>query len=246
MNLKNKTASICACAKNVAEHLPLSISKIEMISSAFKEVKIFIFENDSTDNTLSILKDWAKKNQSVKIISERNLKLKATKGWYKRIEALMIGRNRLLEESKIYNPDYYIPIDMDEVISGLTLDGFLSSFDLDLDWAMVGANQTGHYYDLWVLRTFDDWMNDDCWEECVPKHGYDFCIESKKRNIPTDSEPIEVLSCFGGLGIYKFKYVKDCSYNRVGLRTVEHTYLHNQMRKKHNARFFINPKMIGY
>ena len=62
MNLKNKTASICACAKNVAEHLPLSISKIEMISSVFKEVKIFIFENDSTDDTLSILKDWAKKN----------------------------------------------------------------------------------------------------------------------------------------------------------------------------------------
>ena len=121
MDLKNKTASICACAKNVEEHLPLSISKIEMISSAFKEVKIFIFENDSTDNTLSILKDWAKKNQSVKIISESGLKLKATKGWYKRIEALMIGRNRLLEESKIYNPDYYIPIDMDEVISGLTL-----------------------------------------------------------------------------------------------------------------------------
>ena len=73
MNLKNKTASICACAKNVAEHLPLSISKIEMISSVFKEVKIFMFENDSTDDTLSILKDWAKKNQSVKIISERNL-----------------------------------------------------------------------------------------------------------------------------------------------------------------------------
>lgn len=246
MVLKNKTASICGCAKNIAEHLPLSISKIEMISSVFKEVKIFIFENNSTDETLSILNQWASDNKSVEVISENNIPLKATKGWYKRVETLSYGRNKVLEATKQYGPDYYIMIDLDEVISKLSLDGFLSSFNLEVDWDMVGANQTGHYYDLWVLRTFDDWMNYDCWEECVPKHGYEKCIESKKRNIPIDSEPIEVLSCFGGLGIYKFTHVKNCNYTKSGKRTVEHTYLHNQMREKNNSRFFINPKMIGY
>ena len=243
MILKNKTTSICACAKNVAKHLPLSISKIEMIASVFQGVKIFIFENDSTDDTLCILKDWSKNNKSVEVISENNIPLKSTKSWYKRVETLAYARNKLLEKTHEYNPDYYIAIDLDEVISGLTLDGFLSSFSLSFDWSMVGANQTDYYYDLWPLRTFDDWMNYDCWEECVPKHGYEKCIESKKRNIPINSDPIEVLSCFGGLGIYKHAYTTNCTYRR---HTTEHLYFHKQMREKHNARFFINPKMIGY
>lgn len=117
MELKNKTASICGCAKNIAEHLPLSISKIEMISSVFKEVKIFIFENDSTDDTLVILNQWASDNKSVEVISENNIPLKATKGWYKRVETLSYARNKVLEATKKYEPDYYIMIDLHEVIS---------------------------------------------------------------------------------------------------------------------------------
>ena len=98
---KNKTASICACAKNVAEHLPLTF-KIEMISSVFKEVKYFIFENDSTDDTLLILKIGQKIINLLKLYQRIIFHWKATRSWYKRVETLAYARNKLLDATKQY------------------------------------------------------------------------------------------------------------------------------------------------
>ena len=60
--VKNQTACICACAKDIDIHLATSIKKLEMIGSAFKDYQIFIFENNSTDQTLKTLNDWASIN----------------------------------------------------------------------------------------------------------------------------------------------------------------------------------------
>jgi|TARA_Y100000289_G_scaffold39201_1_gene38620 hypothetical protein len=249
--VKNQTACICACAKDIDIHLATSIKKLEMIGSAFKDYQIFIFENNSTDQTLKTLNDWASINSKVKIFSEDLDWIKAGRNWYKRLKVLTYARNKLLIEVLKSSPDYYIVCDIDEVIRGLNLQNFLSSFGLEEPWSMIGANQSCDYYDLWPLRTLDNWVTYDCWEECVPSYptreiGIQKCITEKARRIPANNPPIEVESCFGGLGIYKFKHIIGCNYDPIGRLTTEHIPFHKKMRDKHNAKFFINPKMIIY
>jgi hypothetical protein len=61
-------------------------------------------------------------------------------------------------------PDYYIVCDIDDKMLKLNTDTFLTCWDYDFDWSMMGANQERQYYDLLALRTYDDWCDHDCWD----------------------------------------------------------------------------------
>ena len=74
---------------------------------------------------------------------------------------------------------------------------------------MLSGNQGGTYYDIWALRTYDDWMTYDLWEGI--KQGYgpakDSISNSTRKTISKDSV-IPVISAFGGIAIYKTKFIK--------------------------------------
>jgi hypothetical protein len=112
------------------------------------------------------------------------------------------------------------------------------------EWDVVTANQSGRYYDLWALRTFDDWCDHDALDN-PPNQK----ISCEFKNIPIESGLIPVKSCFGGTGIYKFKHTLDCKYNSYKQNHIdercEHVSFHEDMILKHNAKLFINPKMIN-
>ena len=68
--------------------------------------------------------------------------------------------------------DYYI-VRLYDVISQLNTKNIIESFKIDFmgcyicksnKWYSIFNNQGGNYYDLWALRTYDDWMKYDCWE----------------------------------------------------------------------------------
>jgi glycosyltransferase involved in cell wall biosynthesis len=236
---------IIGTAKNVENYLPIVIQKMEMLGSLFFNYKIIIYENDSEDQTLNILINWEKRNKNVKIISEKNINSPH------RTHNLMYARNILLKEALQLNSKYLICMDMDYVNYGLTKESFLSCFDIDLDWAVLGANQSQVYYDLWALRTYDDWMDYDCWW-CVhiENKTVDECILKQFRNIPVDHKPIKVLSCFGGLCLYKTKFLHNCEYNgkinnEIWPQQSEHIGL-NEGIIKNGGNIYINPKMINF
>lgn len=241
----NSNVVIVGTAKNAEDYLSTIIDKMEMLGSLFLRYNIIIYENDSEDNTLNILIDWEKRNKNVKIISEKNLNFNY------RTHTLMYARNILLNEALKLNSEYLICMDMDYVNYGITKEGFLSCFDINLDWAVLGANQSQVYYDLWALRTYDNWMDYDCWS-CVhiEKKSIDECIFKKFINIPIDKDPIKVLSCFGGLCLYKTKFLYNCSYNGKTDNSLwpeksEHIGL-NEGIIRNNGNIYINPKMINY
>lgn len=110
---------------------------------------------------------------------------------------------------------------------------------------MIGANQENNYYDMWALRTFDNWCDKDTLDK--PQNNKKELCNYKK--IPIDSGLIPVISCFGGTGIYKFKDTLGCKYSSYKQKYIdeicEHVPFHKEMTEKHGAKFFINPKMIN-
>jgi len=235
------SATIVGTARDIEKYLPTTIKKIELISNTFKKVNIIIYENDSIDNTLKILNNWKLNSKyDIKIISETNIPGKRT-------HRLSYARNLLLDEALKLNNYYLIVIDLDDVNSSLTIDNFLSSFSYENDWACLCANQKDKYYDLWALRTKDDWMNFDCWQCFNEKNDIDFCVKSREKNLPVQKKLIEVESCFGGLAIYKTKYLRNCKYygGKDDFETCEHVNFNNDIRNKNNGTIFINTNMIN-
>ena len=237
---------IVGCARDIESYLPDTKKKLMMIKSLFRSSKIIIYENDSTDNTLDILKEW-EQEQLIQLITEKDIKGIRT-------ERLAYARNLLYKEAMKSVFDLLIVIDLDNVINGLSTESLLSCFNLEEDWAVVGANQLGNYYDLFALRTFDDWMPFDfmvC--ENIDKKDINFCLNNRFKNIPQDSKLIQVKSCFGGLCIYKRQYLDNCSYgngfqlnnDNSKFEFCEHVDF-NKCITNNGGKIYINPKLINY
>lgn len=227
---------VIGCAKDVSKYLPKTKENIDMICSLFEKSNVFIYENDSTDNTLEQLLKW----KNAEIITEKNVKGPRT-------VRLAHGRNLLMKKALECNSEYIVVIDMDDITKDLTKDSFLSSFNDSkfIDWACIGANQNGYYYDIWALRTFDDWMPFD-FPQCCRETNKDqqYCFSSRFKNIPKDKDPIKVKSCFGGLAIYKTKCIRDSEYiglNKDGYEVCEHVSFNEGIT---DGNIYINPAMI--
>lgn len=214
--IKNN-ACIIGTAKNIFPHLPLTIKVFEQIASFFTKCNIIIYENDSDDNTLEYLEKWKEKSSiNIKIISEKNIEGPRT-------HVLAYARNKLIKEAIQTSCEYIIVSDMDNVLQRFNIKGFLSCFHNNNDWAAVGANGMGHnkkYYDLWALRTYDNWCNTDVWEDYRKTRNYNQSVDSKHIILP-DSTFIKVESCFGGMIIYKTKYLDNCTYSGIGITNIE-------------------------
>ena len=232
---KFKSVVILGCARDVSNYLNILFKSIEEIQILFDKSKIIIYENDSNDNTLELLNNWGK----AQVISEKNVPGERT-------HRLSHGRNILLTEALKENSEYIIILDLDDRCHNIKLEGIVDSLKKLNDnekYAMMGANQKDYYYDLWALRTFDDWMPGDFLSRvnCGPEQCDSY------RNIPEDTGLVEVKSCFGGLAIYKTKFIKNCKYyggEGSDNEVCEHVDF-NECIYANNGKLFINPKMIN-
>ena len=57
--LNKYTLVVCSIVRNAERGLVKNIPIIEEVCKHFKNYKIVVYENDSTDNTKSILKEWS-------------------------------------------------------------------------------------------------------------------------------------------------------------------------------------------
>lgn len=232
------SAVIVGTARDIEKFLKNTIKKLEMISEIFQKYQIIIYENDSKDNTLNILNNWKNNNKNIEIISEKNVSGLRT-------QRLAYGRNILLKKALKLNYDYLIVIDLDDVNQNLTKDSILSSLNNKNEWAVMCANQK-KYYDLYALRTYDDWLPFDCWDCMKIKSDREFCINSRNKNLPKD-RLINVKSCFGGLAIYKMKYINKCVYygGEGDTEVCEHVSFNECINNYYNGKIYINTNMIN-
>ena len=160
---------------------------------------------------------------------------------------LAAARNRLLDRVRELplEPEYVAMFDMDETLKGL--DGLDSCGGLPENWWGCCVNtkpRDGHpYYDMWALRTLDDWAPRDMVWDCA-KAGWDNSNLVWKALLETGA-PYPVRSCFGGFVLYKWEYLRDNVTRYAGLdgpdpdetgdtcQVCEHVLMHEGVGKRH-------------
>ena len=246
------TSSICilgAC-KNSEPFLPAVLANLDTVSSWFRETRVVIYENDSTDRTHEMLMDWAavkQHNVHRQIIRESNLNARFSD----RAIRLAYIRNTLL----CHIPpgfDYFMMVDLDDVFTRpVRKESFDSCFALKDKWDIVTANGYEGYYDIWPLR-IPGVIEFDCWQKYyelwrskkyTQKEATYEAIEKFKDYMCAVKEPMYVDGAFNVAMISKVSIIRPCCrYSGLtdGVSCTEH-YPFQKCLRSHGARILFNP-----
>lgn len=273
-DLKNLNVAICGCTINSESYIKKHIENLYELHNIFKSVEIVIYENDSVDNTKSVL-NKLQHEKKITLISQNNvsdqLKLRTI--------ILAHARNSLVQYVNNNNTfDYMIMVDMDTILINSITNSIVNAFQNNIsEWDVLTGNCKNLYYDIWALRinkkqftdTHKKIWNDkcidyDCWDMIT--HKYQAGIYDKynhvtiyQKNIPENYPLLEVESAFNGIGIYKTSVIKNCNYvgftqkctcsdynvfGKCRMDTPEHISFHNDIINKNNGKIFICPSLI--
>ena len=251
-NLSQKRLIIAGCAQNIQPYIHKVFQNIYKMIRFFKEYKIIIFENGSTDKTVEILSNYKNKDKNITLLSTREIPIPH------HFHPLRIAycRNRLLEriQQSYATYDYMVIMDLDDVcVAPIQINIFKEIFR-NHEWDVVSFNKQP-YYDLWALR-YPPFMR-NCWNfsRRVDAKQYQKQLDAHITALLKQYSMVPVVSAFCGLAIYKMSKIKNCYYdgrNREkpqgpfarNYQDCEHIFFHNAMIKKNGARIFISADIL--
>lgn len=256
--MSKSSIAICSIVRNADKLLEKNIPHIENLRAKFKKSTVIVFENDSDDNTKSLLNNWSKNFNNVLVecenFNQNTIPKKDLNGVNKffsieRISKMVEYRNQYLEKLRNlnFNYDYVIVIDID--IENFSLNGIAHSFGLANQWDVVTAN--GYSYSSSLQRRYHDtYALVEIGNEFEAQTEQIIFNNQKKWSFLRSGTPmIPVYSAYGGLAIYRYQLLKNKKYEvvenldkRVAIRC-EHFALHEQIQNDTNSRIFINPEM---
>lgn len=202
---------IVGTVRDCGSKLKNSIPDAVRLSGEFQEYKIILYENDSDDNTVQVINEFAKDNKNITLITEKNIPGQRT-------ERLAHGRNILLKEvrQKYNHYDFMIVIDLDYDKPNHTKSLRTVIEKMPDNWGAVTATSKIGYYDWWALRSSNLGLDHDCW------HPPDECTNCACGQNPMDTGDLrqiikeknrKVESAFNGIGIYRIKSIpEDAKY----------------------------------
>lgn len=239
--MKKHKVVCCGIARDNASDLNIMIRNIESIGSLFKDYRVIIFENDSSDRTQVILADWAVKNPKVKIISKNFYNKKRPS-----IKFLAEARNFYLQEiadnDSYQDFDIIMMSDMD-MSYGFDIRGIQHTFSQIHRWDAVGANgvsnESCQFYDMFAFQNEEFFLR----PPENPKKYWNDVLNLRKKQYFINLDLIPVESCFGGLAFYKREGIVDCWYDSVN-EDCEHLLFHHCIRDKNKGKMFMNPALL--
>lgn len=255
---------------NVSRRIESDIAIVLQALKYFSEVRIFLVESDSSDNTLQVLNLLKSKHSNLEFISLGDLKERIPD----RIERIRFCRNEYVSHIRSFSssdiPQYVVVADLDGMNGKLKLSSVQSCFS-NLEWDGVFSNQRGGYYDVLALR-HKLWQPTDYHKELawlrslvVPRRprwptvyeslrlrlsfdrARNQAIYRKMIRIMPSVNWIEVDSGFGGIAIYKSAIFLKYDYTMgkdSELGENEHVSLHSKMRSD-GLKLFINPNFVN-
>lgn len=240
---------ICGLARDLGPSIYRSIATVETIGSLFNDHYIYIFENDSIDETKEILQNWQLTNNKIKVENtnmntirwgqERSLINGHLRCPTQRMKDMALYRNKCLNFVRESFSDYQYVMVIDLDYDGWSYDGIINTIGHN-DWDVIGSNSIKYetnrivYYDAWAYREIGQtYPHDD---------GY---VNGKhfQRGDPL----IKLDSVFGGMAIYKMQAFLNGVYgyvNRNNEPECEHVVFHNTMRANGSNKIYLNPSMI--
>lgn len=246
---KDKKIVICGLARDIKDKLNKNIKRLEDIGNSFKEYKIVIFENDSSDGTRELIKNWRDNNSNVILISccydgNCDCRLNRNSSYHngtlskERIERMAEFRNRYLDiVKKDYKDyDYMLVADLD-LEGSCSIDGLLHSLTFLNDYDAISIN--GRFgipgtlglgtmaYDSLAYVSADS-SDEDYNSEITHKDMVKKIIKMNYQINTTDINTITpVKSSFNGMAIYNIDSINSRYYP---LLNCEHIGFHRNLK----------------
>lgn len=256
---KNETIVFTGlCQDNGKFWIPFWIPIIEYIGSHFKDYRVLFLENDSNDDTRSLLLNEHLKNKKINVMCNENVSLNTNnckldiRSSYKNKENNILERISIIRHFRQIcldrvrktwlNTTYTVIIDWD-LMGTLSLEGFFHSLvylrNNKADCIAVNSlynNSSGwHIFDTFPLIDSEY----QCESLLLNKHSLDLLVDNRYKDafIYKRIDPIQVKSAFGGFAIYNSKKIQHVNYTDPMYCKLEceHTTFNRSLR------IFINP-----
>jgi len=247
---------------------------MEKIGSLFNSYKILIYYDESSDNSLEILKNYQEKNPNMLLyINSKPVS-------HFRTHNIAAARNFCLNYVKqnIETFPYFIMMDMDDVnCKKLKLEPLAKSL-LREDWDALSFNTSPAYYDIWGLSIWPYCFSYNHFENNVKFYTIIQNYVTQLLNKLPEGELLPCISSFNGLSIYRTNKFLNTYYdgkirldivpgvnllahsNAAGSKLVfkkyvtsdgryedcEHRAFHIQARQNSGARIMISPEVLFY
>jgi len=263
---------ICGPVKNCGPYLKKVLQNIEQISSLFDDYKILLYYDNSTDNTLEILKEYQKRNPKMQFYVNKNPISKF------RTHNIAIARNfclNFIKNNKEKFP-FFIMMDFDDVnCKEVNIELLRKNLKRE-DWDALSFNTTPEYYDIWGLSIYPYCFSYNHFENNVQ---YYTIIQNYVTTLLNKLPPGKLLPCisaFNGFSIYKTHKFLNTYYDGrirkdiIPLRNIvahmkatnsqlvykkyvtvdgryedcEHRAFHIQARQNSSARIMISPEVL--
>lgn len=236
--------AVFTIVRNLGNKWKNNSEKVLQLAKKFKDHKIFIYENDSKDDTNNRIADWSKLKNNVVYVSEklgeRYMPLSKS---HIRTNNLARCRNKCknLSVEHAYDFDYALVIDLDFIdLSENGLFHGLSYFNNSGIDAVCGNSFFEKEFDNQrkLITNYDSWAYRHTWwsDKQDTMMWFQFWLP------PIGSPPFLVNSGFGGSCWYKSKYFLSGEYSGGDC---EHVNFHKDIKKKHpEFHLYLNPSQI--
>lgn len=228
-------AVLCGLVRDAEADLARVAPQVEALAAGFADHRIFLFENDSEDGTVAALERWARRDPRVSFASERlgRPRHPSTRSEARRADmADYRARCQRAVLERFGDFDYVVLLDTDLV--GYDAVGLAQALGWD-GWDVLAAKGVSHLRgrflcpDAWAYR---DERDPDGTAPALRVHAI----------VPPRGAPLRpVLSCFGGLALYRMEAYRA---GRYGSHDCEHVTFHESLRERGFDRIFMDPSLL--
>jgi hypothetical protein len=217
-------------------------ARLEALAGLFREARIYILGEDSTDGTEEVLRDWAREApELVRCVPP----VTTSQRGVPRIATL---RNALLEAIEADAPTDFIAMFDGDLEGPISLDGAahtVALLDGDSELSAVAAFGVNNWVGLDATLPFLGYSYYDPlafrqqrWE----RTSSDAAIRWSLRNVRRGDPLIMVKSAFAGFAIYRTSVIRELRYEVDG-KDCEHVGFHRALVER-GGRLGINPAML--
>ncbi len=231
MSRKKLRISIFSLFRDSEHYLGRLFDQFQKLeSNTHAEFEYFFYENDSKDETVSLLSKWMQ-GKNGKLHSENiNEKSHSSTMEPSRVIKMAKIRNKMANLGKPVDSDFTIVIDSDILFDADIINQYLNFLHLDFSMltpnirqtvpCKMGSKDKTSYYDSWSLLDHDK-------NQCMTWSSNPF-YRSEDRKLFEKNQPINVFRSFGG-----FVFIKSEHFNKVEWFSdgqLEHWHFCDQLR----------------
>lgn len=217
-------------------------ARLEALAGLFREARIYIIGEDSTDGTEEVIREWSEESPE---LVRRIAPVTTLQRGVPRIAAL---RNALLEAIEADDPTDFVAMFDGDLEGPISLDGVahtVAMLDRDRELSAVAAFGINNWVGLDATVPFLGYsyydpvaFREGRWE----RTSSDAAIRWRLRNARRGDPLIVVKSAFAGCAIYRSSAIRGLRYELDG-KDCEHVGFHRALAER-GGRVGINPAML--